>query len=84
MAFANASRYTGLEGASSTHAITSAHKDSSWLDDVKKVTDEIDCAKHCNGINGPKFDQFVTKHNVRCFDHSGKIHMHSIQSLSFY
>ena len=23
------------------------------IDDVKKITGEIDCAKHCNGINIP-------------------------------
>ena len=52
------------------------------VDDVKKVTGEIDCVKHCSGINDPKFDQLVTKHKGRFFDRSGKIH--SIQSLSFY
>ena len=43
------------------------------IDDVKKVTDEIDFAKHCDGINDPKFDQLVTMYKGRFFDHSGKL-----------
>lgn len=43
------------------------------VDDVEKVTGEIDCAKYCNGIDDPKFDQLVTKHKGRFFDVSGKI-----------
>ena len=43
------------------------------IDDVKKVTGKIDCAKDCNGINDPKFDLLVTKHKGRFFDRSGKL-----------
>ena len=43
------------------------------VDDAKKIIDEIDYAKHCDGINDPKFHQLVIKHKGRFFDHCGKL-----------
>lgn len=43
------------------------------IDNAKEVTDEIDYAKHCNGIDDPKFQQLVMKHKGKFFDHSGKL-----------
>lgn len=43
------------------------------VDDAKKVIDEIDYAKHCNGIDDPKFHQLVIKHKGRFFDRCGKL-----------
>jgi len=42
------------------------------IDDAKEVIGEIDYAKHCNGIDDPKFDQLVTKHKGRFFDRCGE------------
>ena len=39
------------------------------IDDVKKITGEIDCAKHCNGINDPA----CYKAQRKVFDRSGKL-----------
>ena len=43
------------------------------IDDAKEVISEIDYAKHCDGIDDPKFDQLVIKHKGKFFDRCGKL-----------
>ena len=41
--------------------------------DAKEVIGEIDDAKHCDGIDDPKFVQLVINHKGRFFDRCGKL-----------
>ena len=43
------------------------------VSDAMKIINEIDNAKHCDGINDPKFHQLVIKHKGRFFDRCGKL-----------
>ena len=42
------------------------------INDVKEVTYTIDCAKHCPGINGARYNLLVASHKGKFYNCAGK------------